>query len=571
MKPRSSSLDVEQRLDVQLPLGRLEPGRVLEREVAAERLVAGRQPGADLGALLAEHLRDLRLGLQDLLPRRLHQVGRPVRGAVGGRQVEEVLEHLVHDGAADRVGGGRLGQPVDGAEAVQQRAGHEVAGPAGRERRRARRPRRRACAPRRELMRRTVLGPTLQRRQLGDDADRLVGPRDSVRRGARDRSARRPVAPATGAAASPGHAPDRPDRRRRRPGPLLLAARRRADRGVLAPAVEQAEPGLGAWKYVAGLAFAVLLYLSVLLHEISHALMAQRYGLPVRSITLHFLGGRHRDRRRAGHPGPRVRGLGRRAADLAGGRAGRPAAVPGRARRRCSPGRRGRSPGPTWSSACSTWCPGCRSTAAGCCGRRSGSSPAARTGHHRRRLGRPRRRGPGARSTRSPGVLLGPSRSLTDYVFAFVSPSSCGAAPRAAIMSARVRRRLPALQARAAGPPHARGSRTTCRSPRRYAAPRRQQAGSIVVARPRRPPGRRSSTRRPCWPPRRTGGPGSRSARSPAPSSPGSRLPADIVRRGADPGHAADPGHEYLLLERDGSVFGVLVTDDVDQAFAAGI
>ena len=35
----------------------------------------------------------------------------------------------------------------------------------------------------------------------------------------------------------------------------------------------------------------MLLYLSVLLHEISHALMAQRYGLGVRSISLHFLGG----------------------------------------------------------------------------------------------------------------------------------------------------------------------------------------------------------------------------------------------------------------------------------------
>ena len=60
---------------------------------------------------------------------------------------------------------------------------------------------------------------------------------------------------------------------------------------MLAPRVEEVEPGLGALKYVAGLAFAVLLYLSVLLHEMSHALMAQRYGLGVRSITLHFLGG----------------------------------------------------------------------------------------------------------------------------------------------------------------------------------------------------------------------------------------------------------------------------------------
>ena len=60
---------------------------------------------------------------------------------------------------------------------------------------------------------------------------------------------------------------------------------------LLAPAIEDAEPGLGGWKYVAGLAFAVLLYLSILLHEMSHAVMARRYGLPVRSINLEFLGG----------------------------------------------------------------------------------------------------------------------------------------------------------------------------------------------------------------------------------------------------------------------------------------
>jgi Zn-dependent protease/CBS domain-containing protein len=60
---------------------------------------------------------------------------------------------------------------------------------------------------------------------------------------------------------------------------------------IMAPRIEQVQPGLGAWKYVAGLAFAVVLYLSVLLHEASHAVMARRYGFPVHSITLHFLGG----------------------------------------------------------------------------------------------------------------------------------------------------------------------------------------------------------------------------------------------------------------------------------------
>ncbi len=60
---------------------------------------------------------------------------------------------------------------------------------------------------------------------------------------------------------------------------------------MLAPAVDRVQPGLGGWKYVAGLAFAVVLYLSVLLHEAAHALMARHYGYPVDSITLHFLGG----------------------------------------------------------------------------------------------------------------------------------------------------------------------------------------------------------------------------------------------------------------------------------------
>ena len=60
---------------------------------------------------------------------------------------------------------------------------------------------------------------------------------------------------------------------------------------IMAPNVERVSPGLGPWKYVAGVAFAVILYLSVLLHEASHAMMARHYGFPVSSITLHFLGG----------------------------------------------------------------------------------------------------------------------------------------------------------------------------------------------------------------------------------------------------------------------------------------
>jgi len=48
---------------------------------------------------------------------------------------------------------------------------------------------------------------------------------------------------------------------------------------------------LGAWSYAVSFAFAVLLYLSVFLHEISHAVAARVLGQSVLGITLHFLGG----------------------------------------------------------------------------------------------------------------------------------------------------------------------------------------------------------------------------------------------------------------------------------------
>jgi Zn-dependent protease len=60
---------------------------------------------------------------------------------------------------------------------------------------------------------------------------------------------------------------------------------------ITAPAIENAEPGLGGLKYVGGLALAILLYLSVLVHEASHALVAKRFGLVVSHITLQFFGG----------------------------------------------------------------------------------------------------------------------------------------------------------------------------------------------------------------------------------------------------------------------------------------
>ncbi len=55
--------------------------------------------------------------------------------------------------------------------------------------------------------------------------------------------------------------------------------------------LSELEPELGNLSYLVGVALAVLLYLSVLLHEVSHAVAARAFQMPVTSINLHFLGG----------------------------------------------------------------------------------------------------------------------------------------------------------------------------------------------------------------------------------------------------------------------------------------
>ncbi|HEY0593889.1 MAG TPA: site-2 protease family protein [Thermoanaerobaculia bacterium] len=57
-------------------------------------------------------------------------------------------------------------------------------------------------------------------------------------------------------------------------------------------AFPQAYPDLGRGTYWGmGLAGATLLFLSVIVHELAHATVARRYGVPVRSITLFIFGG----------------------------------------------------------------------------------------------------------------------------------------------------------------------------------------------------------------------------------------------------------------------------------------
>lgn len=336
---------------------------------------------------------------------------------------------------------------------------------------------------------------------------------------------------------------------------------------VMAPRVDAVQPGLGGGKYLAGFAFAVLLYLSVLLHEMSHALMAKRFGLPVRSITLHFLGGVTEIEGEPDTPGREFGvsvvgpltsiavgvafaalwfvtpdGLLRLAVEgLAGANlvVGVLNLVPGLP---LDGGRVLRAA--VWKVSGS---PYRGSLVAGWAGRVVAVLF----------LGWPLLQ----------PVVAGRPPDLFDYLLAFVIASFLWSGSTAAIVSAKVRRKLPALQARALA---RRAVAVPHDLPLAEAVRRAQDehAGSIVVLdRDGRPTGIVNESALLATPEdRRPWLSASAVART---IEPGLMLPADT---GGEPMIRAmqrTPATEYLLVESDGSVFGVLVSQDVDRAFAA--
>jgi Zn-dependent protease/CBS domain-containing protein len=92
--------------------------------------------------------------------------------------------------------------------------------------------------------------------------------------------------------------------------------------GLAAEALPALDPGRPLWAYVlTGLGAAILFLLALLAHEASHAIVAERAGVPVESITLWLFGGVARLQGEARDPGTelRIAGVGPLVSLLLGG------------------------------------------------------------------------------------------------------------------------------------------------------------------------------------------------------------------------------------------------------------
>jgi Zn-dependent protease/CBS domain-containing protein len=337
---------------------------------------------------------------------------------------------------------------------------------------------------------------------------------------------------------------------------------------VLAPRIEEVQPGLGSLKYVAGVAFAVLFYLSLLLHEVSHALMAQRYGLGVRSISLVFLGGFTEIDSETRTPGQefKVAVVGP-LTSIAVGLIFIPLwrispegllqfTLGGLAFSNIIVGVYNLIPGLPFDGGhvlkAFVW----RVTG----NMHRGTIVAAWGGR-----------------VAAVFVLFWPwlmhqvfdtPPGITDYLLAVVIASFLWTGANASLVSARVRRRLPSLKAR---PLARRVIAVPDDLPVSEAVRRAQDAGAgaiVVHVGDERLSGIVNETALLATPEeRRAWVPVSAVARS---IEDGLVLPADIVGEDLVRAMSATPAEEYVLVEGDGSILGVLTTADVDKAFEDG-
>ena len=364
---------------------------------------------------------------------------------------------------------------------------------------------------------------------------------------------------------APGHVQRRVDRGHRRARHVVLVHHRGLIAVAYAPQIEKVEPGLGVWKYVAGLVFAVILYLSVLLHEASHAVVAQRLGYGVTSITLHFLGGMTEIDGAARTAAPRVLDRRGRPADLPRGRAGGlgasvvtprglvHAAIQGLAVINIIIGVLNLVPGLPLDGGrvlkALVW---------GVSGNQHKATIVA---------------GWGGRLTALallawPVVqepLTGSTPTIIDLILVFVVGLFLWTGATAAMAHARLRQRLPALVAR----PLARRTLTVPEDTPLAEAVRRAreaEAGSIVtVSAAGTPIGIVSEAAVNAMPDdRRPWVPVSSVTRA---LEEGLSLPATVAGEELILAISRRPAEEYLLVEEDGQIYGVLSTADVDRAF----
>ncbi|SDJ77387.1 Zn-dependent protease (includes SpoIVFB) [Nocardioides sp. YR527] len=345
---------------------------------------------------------------------------------------------------------------------------------------------------------------------------------------------------------------------------------------LMAPQIDAVEPGLGWLRYVAGFAFAIVLYGAVLLHEAAHAIVAKRLGYPVGVIMLHFLGGATSVEKEAKRPrdefwiavvGPLV-SLGVAAAAF-----GVSVVAFGTPFRTTSDGLIGLIVSGLWITnlfvGVLNLVPGLpldggrvfKAAVWGVTGNINRGNIVA--GWAGRVLAVVVLLWPFIQ-----GQILGVQPDLTDYVLAVIIGVFLWSGASAAIMSGRARMRLPLLVARDLA---RRTLAVPADLPLAEAVRRAQEAeaGSIVTVSSGGVPiglvheGALLATpedRRP-W---------MATSTVTRQLEDGLTLPADIDGESLVKAISKTPAPEYLLVEPDGSIYGVLVTSDVDAAFRAG-